>query len=210
VHLVPLSRHGLFIEISPAPKAFCRCACHHAQEVFLTEAKHMQALRHPHIVSQFRNGFHRAQRGAQSRANASKHSRHTLLPRCPLLQVTFYGCVLDGPKGILLMELMDGRDLGSALRLRNARGQRTFGWYQHGCRIAWEISKALNHLHARNLVHMVRVHRAGFLGCRDVLCSAAWGIELTVCMFDPADALLGQLPDHYLWHKAFLPLLRRM
>lgn len=87
------------------------------QEVFLSEAKHMQALRHPNIV-------------------------------------TFYGCVLDGPKGILLMELMDGRDLGSVLRLRNAQGQRVFGWYKHGCRVAWEVAKALNYLHARNFVHM--------------------------------------------------------
>ena len=76
-------------------------------------------------------------------------------PCCPPLQVTFYGCVLDGPKGILLMELMDGRDLGSVLRLRNAQGQRVFGWYKHGCRVAWEVAKALNYLHARNFVHMV-------------------------------------------------------
>lgn len=36
-----------------------------------------------------------------------------------------------------------GRDLGSVLQLENAPGQRVFGWYNHGCRVAFEVSRCV-------------------------------------------------------------------
>lgn len=47
-----------------------------------------------------------------------------------------------------------GRDLGSVLRLAGPDGRRLFGWYKHGARIAFEVSKALNYLHSKGIVHM--------------------------------------------------------
>ena len=57
-----------------------------------------------------------------------------------------------------------GRDLGSVLRLRGGAGQRVFGWQRHGCRVAYEVSKALNYLHSRGIVHMVRREGGGSAG----------------------------------------------
>lgn len=53
--------------------------------------------------------------------------------------MTFYGCCVDKGKGILLTELCEGLDLNSVLRLKDADGQRIFGWHKHGCRVAFEV-----------------------------------------------------------------------
>ncbi|KAI7845590.1 hypothetical protein COHA_000877 [Chlorella ohadii] len=66
--------------------------------------------------------------------------------------VTFYGCCIIKGRGVLLTELW--RDLASVLQLENPPGQRVFGWYKHGCRVAFEVAKALNYLHSRNVAHM--------------------------------------------------------
>ncbi|KAI7845591.1 hypothetical protein COHA_000878 [Chlorella ohadii] len=66
--------------------------------------------------------------------------------------VTFYGCCIIKGWGVLLTELC--RDLGSALQLVNPPGQRVFGWHKHGCRVAYEVAKAVNYLHFHNVAHM--------------------------------------------------------
>lgn len=48
-----------------------------------------------------------------------------------------------------------GRDLYSALGLKSAAGGgRLFGWERRGRRLLWELAKALNYLHSRNIVHL--------------------------------------------------------
>lgn len=48
-----------------------------------------------------------------------------------------------------------GRDLYSALGLKSqAGGGRLFGWERRGRRLLWELAKALNYLHSRNIVHL--------------------------------------------------------
>ena len=43
------------------------------------------------------------------------------------------GCSLDGPRGIILQECCEGRDLHSALQLQATGGSgRVFGWYRRG------------------------------------------------------------------------------
>ena len=63
--------------------------------------------------------------------------------------VSFFGMAVDNQKGLLLMELCDGRDLGSALKLCDGSGTRLFGWHRHGCRIASEVATAVNYLHSQ-------------------------------------------------------------
>lgn len=63
--------------------------------------------------------------------------------------VSFFGMAVDNQKGLLLMELCDGRDLGSALKLCDGGGTRLFGWHRHGCRIASEVATAVNYLHSQ-------------------------------------------------------------
>lgn len=70
--------------------------------------------------------------------------------------VAFFGMAVENQRGLLLMELCDGRDLGSALKLCDASGTRLFGWHRHGCRIAAEVAAAVNYLHSQSpaVVHM--------------------------------------------------------
>ncbi|KAL4452702.1 hypothetical protein ABPG75_008364 [Micractinium tetrahymenae] len=69
--------------------------------------------------------------------------------------VTLYGVALSGPIGVLLMEYCGGRDLMQALELKVAgSGQRVFSWHNRGRRIAYDVAKALNFLHARGIVHL--------------------------------------------------------
>ena len=50
-----------------------------------------------------------------------------------------------------------GRDLYSALEVRAAgTGERLFSWRLRGWRVALEVARALNYLHARGVVHCVR------------------------------------------------------
>ncbi|KAL4421640.1 hypothetical protein ABPG75_010931 [Micractinium tetrahymenae] len=70
--------------------------------------------------------------------------------------VALYGVALSGSTGVLLLEYCAGRDLMSALPVEVAGfpGERLFGWYRRGRRIALEITKAINFLHAKSVVHM--------------------------------------------------------
>lgn len=69
--------------------------------------------------------------------------------------VAFFGVSLDGPRGIILQECCEGRDLHSALQLQATGGSgRVFGWYRRGRRVALDVAKALNYLHSMGVVHM--------------------------------------------------------
>ncbi|KAL4855424.1 Mitogen-activated protein kinase kinase kinase 9 [Chlorella vulgaris] len=81
-------------------------------------------------------------------------ARHLVLLRHANV-VAFYGCCIDGPRGILLMEFCEGRDLHSVLQLPAAGSQqRLFGWSRRGRRVALEVARALNYLHSKSIVHM--------------------------------------------------------
>ncbi|KAI7838770.1 hypothetical protein COHA_007387 [Chlorella ohadii] len=65
--------------------------------------------------------------------------------------VTFHGST----RGVVLMELCEGRDLHSALQVRAAGSQeRLFSWGRRGKRVALDVAKAMNFLHQNNVVHM--------------------------------------------------------
>ncbi|PRW45625.1 hypothetical protein C2E21_6054 [Chlorella sorokiniana] len=69
--------------------------------------------------------------------------------------VTLYGVCLAGPIGILLMEYAAGRDLHSALQVRRqGTNERLFGWYGRGRIVAYDLSRALNALHAKGVAHL--------------------------------------------------------
>ncbi|PRW33664.1 serine threonine- kinase receptor R831 [Chlorella sorokiniana] len=69
--------------------------------------------------------------------------------------VSFSGVSLDGPRGIILQEFCEGRDLHSALQLQSSGGSgRAFGWYRRGRRVALDVARALNYLHSMGVVHM--------------------------------------------------------
>lgn len=82
--------------------------------------------------------------------------------------ITFFGVSWDEPTstGIILTEFAAGRDLQSVLGLRSARtGQRVFGWWRSGRRIAAEVARALAYLHAMGVVHMDGAPLPGYRGC---------------------------------------------
>ncbi|KAL4428401.1 hypothetical protein ABPG75_002490 [Micractinium tetrahymenae] len=70
--------------------------------------------------------------------------------------VNFLGVSLDGPNAMLIMEYCPGRDLFSSLQLHtdNGSGQRQFGWWQRGRRVALHLARALAYLHSLGIVHM--------------------------------------------------------
>ena len=49
--------------------------------------------------------------------------------------------------------LQEGRDLFSALNLRDKSGERVFSWYKRGKRVALDVASALAFLHARKVMH---------------------------------------------------------
>ncbi|GAB4816844.1 hypothetical protein N2152v2_003890 [Parachlorella kessleri] len=62
-------------------------------------------------------------------------------------------CVHEG-RGILLMELMEGRDLHSVLGVRNKTNkQRTFSWYNRGKRVLVDVAMGLYYLHREGCTH---------------------------------------------------------
>lgn len=68
-----------------------------------------------------------------------------------------------------------GRDLHSALQLTAAgssSGERLFSWRRRGRRVAYDIAKALNYLHAKGVVHM-DVVRALLCTLWSIMCDAA-------------------------------------
>ena len=68
-----------------------------------------------------------------------------------------------------------GRDLHSALQLTAAgssSGERLFSWRRRGRRVAYDIAKALNYLHAKGVVHM-DVVRVPLCTLWFMLCDAA-------------------------------------
>lgn len=69
--------------------------------------------------------------------------------------VALYGIALTKTKGIVVMELCEGRDLHSALQVTAAGStERLFSWGRRGRRVALEVARALNYLHSRGMVHM--------------------------------------------------------
>ncbi|KAI7841929.1 hypothetical protein COHA_004456 [Chlorella ohadii] len=75
---------------------------------------------------------------------------HGLRHRCV---VQLAGVALHGDKALLIMEFMEGRDLFSALNLRDKSGERVFSWYKRGKRVALDVASALAFLHARKVMH---------------------------------------------------------
>lgn len=69
----------------------------------------MQAIRHQNIV---RGGRRAPPVCAQPARLQMPRALASCTPALP--QVTFYGCVLDGPKGVLIMEASAGPGAGSA------------------------------------------------------------------------------------------------
>ena len=69
--------------------------------------------------------------------------------------VTLYGIALTKTKGIVIMELCEGRDLHSALQVTaSGSSERLFSWRRRGRRVAQEAARALSYLHSRGVVHM--------------------------------------------------------
>ncbi|EFN56522.1 hypothetical protein CHLNCDRAFT_144136 [Chlorella variabilis] len=58
--------------------------------------------------------------------------------------VGFVGVALSGSRGILLLEMCEGRDLALNLRAAGGSGQRVFGWHRRGKRAAFDLARALN------------------------------------------------------------------
>ncbi|PRW45638.1 serine threonine- kinase receptor R831 [Chlorella sorokiniana] len=68
--------------------------------------------------------------------------------------IAFFGiCVANG-KGIVIMEFAEGRDLHAALQVKaSGSDQRLFGWQRRGRRVAFELAKAVNYLHSKDVIH---------------------------------------------------------
>lgn len=160
-----------------------------AQRAFVQEALRMQQLRHPHVLAFFgvRQAGSLQANWPGSRVAAAAllgwvrhrvcaHGTTTChdsacyamqcLPAarpapCSLLCPVCRS--LDGPRGIILAEYCEGRDLHSALQLQSAGGRdRVFGWYRRGRSVAVNVAAALNYLHS-----MVRPWAAlGGWGCK--------------------------------------------
>lgn len=59
--------------------------------------------------------------------------------------------------------MQEGRDLFSALNLRDKSGERMFAWHKRGKRVALDVASALAFLHARKVCHFdVKVSKLGF------------------------------------------------
>ncbi|PRW39133.1 cytochrome P450 chloroplastic isoform C [Chlorella sorokiniana] len=94
---------------------------------------------------------------------ASEANRRTFLTEAVQLQrlrhaavVGFVGVSVRGRTGLLLMEYCEGRDLYNALPLQAAggSGERLFGWWRLGRRVAFDLARALNYIHSQGVVHM--------------------------------------------------------
>lgn len=68
--------------------------------------------------------------------------------------VTFQGLAIAENRGIILMELMEGRDLYTLLGVRNKNSmERSFSWYNRGRRIALDVSLGIHYIHSLQLTH---------------------------------------------------------
>lgn len=65
--------------------------------------------------------------------------------------VHFYGICTDQNCLMVVMELMEGGDLESALLHKNFQGH--FKWANHGRKIALDIIKGLVYIHSKNIIH---------------------------------------------------------
>ncbi|GAB4822994.1 hypothetical protein N2152v2_010040 [Parachlorella kessleri] len=65
------------------------------------------------------------------------------------------GVSIQGDKGYLLMELMEGGSLQARLNqeARDGSGERMFGWYRSGKQVALNIARGLHYLHSMNATH---------------------------------------------------------
>ena len=87
-------------------------------------------------------------------ANCVQEATHLQHLRHPNV-VALYGIALTKTKGIVVMELCEGRDLHSALQVTVAgSSERLFSWRRRGRRAALEVARALNYLHSRGVAHM--------------------------------------------------------
>ena len=78
--------------------------------------------------------------------------------------------------------VQEGRDLFSALNLRDKSGERMFAWHKRGKRVALDVASALAFLHARKVCHFdVKVSELG--------CGRLWAVG-------SAWAPLHVLPEH--------------
>eukprot|EP00887_Chlorella_sp_A99_P001247 scaffold14.g1247.t1 len=75
-------------------------------------------------------------------------------------------------EAMLIAEFMEGGDLSKALKWRDQRGRRVFGWYGRGRVAAIDIAKGLHYLHAHNIVHF-DLKSANVLLTRDGTCKIA-------------------------------------
>lgn len=115
-------------------------------------SQHGGPLQSPHIVSPVGSGC-----GVVSTATRPFTLCGMLPTRRHSNIVSFYGVCINQArgKGLLVMEFCEGRDLHSVLDLRaSGTGERLFGWWQRGRRIACEVARALNYLHSKSVVHL--------------------------------------------------------
>jgi serine/threonine protein kinase len=111
-----------------------------------------------------------------------QHLRHPNL-------VGFFGLSLTASKGVILMELCEGRDLQSALQLTaTATRERLFGWRGRGRRVAYEVAKAVNYLHTKGVTHMD-------IKSGNVLLTASGEARLSDVGLSRHQSLLGQSSD---------------
>lgn len=68
--------------------------------------------------------------------------------------VQFIGACIQGEEAMLVTEFMEFGDLWRAATLRSPRGDRIFGWWGRGRKVALDIARGLHFLHSRSIVHL--------------------------------------------------------
>ncbi|KAL4458215.1 hypothetical protein ABPG75_013080 [Micractinium tetrahymenae] len=69
--------------------------------------------------------------------------------------VGFQGICVTEQRGILLMDFCAGRDLDAVMHAQSrASGQRLFGWYGRGRKVAEDVASGLAYLHHSRILHL--------------------------------------------------------